>query len=106
MENKTDLNRGEIVDIILANDIHPAPYQGVIDQSYRIGENKAFITIHCNKNGDPLYAFCIRHENSDTKYLKFDDPKDAVFVSNACKQRLSAQINEQEKIAHFNHRFR
>lgn len=111
MENKTDSNRGEIIDIILANDIHPAPAQSLTDQLYRIGDNVAFITIQCDRFGNPVSASCIKHTKTgyvktSAKYLKFDNAEDALFISNACKQRLAGQTREQIKLETFNKRFR
>ena len=99
MEN-TD--RGELVDIILRNDIHTTPQTDTTIQMYRIGENEALIIIPCTNDGKPLRAHC----KIGNKFIKFANPADAEFVSNACKQRLNAQIKEQEKIHHFNKRFR
>ena len=111
MENKTDSNRGEIIDIILINDIHQAPEQSLTDQLYRIGDSEAFITIQCDKRGHPISAACIKHIKisqikTETKYVRFDNSEDALFISNACKQRLAGQVREQAKIDNFNKRFR
>ena len=111
MENKTNSNRGEIIDVILANNIYPAPSQSLTDQLYRIGDSVAFITIQCDYYGQPVSAICIKHSKinsvkTDTKYLKFTDAEDALFISNACKQRIAGQTREQLKLETFNKRFR
>ena len=97
MENKTNIERGELIDIILTNDIHPTPLTSVTDQMYRVGNDEAFITIQCDINGKEISSFCIKRSKPYSKYIKFADPADAAFVSNACKKRLEAQIKEQEK---------
>ncbi len=106
MENKTNTDRGEIIDTILINDIHSTPIKSLTDQLYRIGENEAYITIQCTILGYPISSSCIKHTKFETKYLKFNDPNDALFISNACKQRLAAQTREQEKIEKFTQRYR
>jgi hypothetical protein len=97
---ETNSERGELVDIILSNNIYSV--SSVTDQMYRIGSNEAFITIQCDSKGNELTAFCIKHSESSTKYIKFDNSEDAKFVSSACKQRLAAQEKEQAKIDKFN----
>ena len=106
MENKTNPDRGELIDIILTNDIYPAPIESLTDQLYRIGANEAYITIQCNHKGYPLTSFCIKHTAKGARYLRFDDAEDALFISNACKQRVAAQTREQAKIEKFKQRHR
>ena len=105
METKTNIDRGEIIDVILINDIHSTPMTSVTDQMYRIGNGDAFITIQCDRNGKEMSAFCIKHVNKEVKYIKFTKHADAEFISKSCKQRLEAQAREQAKIEKINQRF-
>lgn len=97
---ETNIERGELVDIILSNNIYSVA--SITDQMYRIGNNEAFITIQCNSRGIEQTAFCIKHTNQGTKYINFTNQEDAKFVSDACKRRLAAQLKEQAKIDRFN----
>ena len=100
MKKTPNPNRGKIIDIILSNTIYATT--SVKNQMYHIGKNEAHITVQCDKSGKVLSAFC----KYGTQYIVFNDPEDALFVSNACKQRLAAQTREQQKIDTFNKRFR
>ena len=100
MEKQNISPRGKIIDIILSNTISATT--SVRTQMYHIGKKEASITVQCDQNGKVLSAFCKR----GTKYIIFQNPEDALFVSNACKQRLAAQTREEKKIELFNKRFR
>ena len=117
MEYKTGFDRGAIIDSILANTILTTPVQSKTDFMYIVGDNEVFITIQCDKHGNEISAFCIRHlKNTNgctskstqekTKYIKITNPKIAKFINNACKLRLKGQAKEQAKIDRFNQRFK
>lgn len=100
MKLKTASDRGEVIDTILSNTIYPRIT--LTDQMYTVGEKEAFITVQCDSNGSVLSAYC----KKGYKLLVFTNPEDALFVSNACKQRVAAQIREQQKIESFTKRFK
>lgn len=104
MEYATKHDRGELIDLISSNEIHPTDIESKTDKMYRIGDkdnSKAFITVQCDEKGHVLSAYCIKHTEQKPKYLKFVDPTDASFVNDVCEQKLKGQINEKTKIERF-----
>lgn len=100
MKLKTASDRGEVIDTILSNTIYSKTT--TTNQMYIVGEDEAFVTVQCDPNGNVLSAYC----KKGYKLLVFTNPEDALFVSNACKQRVAAQIREQQKIESFTKRFK
>lgn len=110
MNHETNLVRGEIIDSILSNAISTTPVQSKTDYMYMIYNPKtniteASITVQCDKNGKEKSAFCIKHLKNCIDIIKINNPEDAKFVNDACKQRLTAQAKEIAKINRFNQRF-
>lgn len=102
---KTKIDRGEIIDALLLDSISSTPVTSITDQMYMIGNGKAFLTVQCDNRGKEKGVFCIKHINKTTKYIKINEPKSARFISNACKLRLRAYLQEQAKIEKINQRF-
>ena len=98
MKKRPGPNCGKVIDIILRNDLKPRT--SITNQMYIVGKGEAFVTVQCDKKGCALSVYC----KCGKEILMFDDPKDALFISNACKYRLAAQIREQQKTNNFNKR--
>jgi len=103
MKRTNNPDRGKIIDIILRNDVRAKETPEI--QMYLVGDCEAAITVQCDEKGTAKTAFCMY----DHQVIKFDNPEDALFVSNACKQRIIGQTREQikvKKINSFNRKFR
>lgn len=97
---KTDKKRGEFIDFILQHDICTTPKQCQEDQLYSIGGNEVFVTVQCTKYGYPVSATIVKHErtkkSAELKFWKITNQKEAVFISNVCKQQLAIQMKNSK----------
>lgn len=100
MKKTNNPDCGKIIDIILRNNVRAKETPEI--QMYLVGDCDAAITVQCDEKGNAKTAFCMY----DHKVIKFDNPEDALFVSNACKQRIVGQTHEQQKINSFNRKNR
>lgn len=105
MTYKTSKDCGEIIDVLLVDNISSTPITSITDQMYLIGDGKAFITVQCDSRGREKQIFCIKHTKKATKYIKLEEHEKAKLISDACKLRLAAFLREHAKIEKINHRF-
>ena len=99
---QTNKKRGAFVDFVLKNYIYTTPKQCREDQLYSVGEHEAFITIQCDKRGQPVSARVIKYEKINKvytpKFYRITNQDDARFISGVCKKKIIGQKNEALRI--------
>ena len=89
MKKEITHSRGEIIDVILRNNVYATV--SVTNQNYQVGNNKMAVTVQCDKDGNVLSAHC----KYGKEFIFFENPNDAKFISNACKWQSRAEKQEE-----------